>query len=197
MISFTFHGFTHVPHLKAFRYLLRLDDDSCLSDPVGYDIFKRMKAENYTYAYKQIFKDPDWTVRGLKRFAEDYMASRQLQWQNPHARHLVGLLQEEHMYAISTNLEVLDMVKYRSLDVASFVHHVIQSNQIYHRRWGDAPLRLLQLQMFYRDEEVLKFCEFGYQHSVWPPSPKCPSTESFSRGVVAHLKSNLGKPYLD
>ena len=35
-----------------------------------------------------------------------------------------------------------------------FIHAVLESNNIYHRRWGDAPLRFLQVQMFYSNDEV-------------------------------------------
>lgn len=144
MISFTFHGFTHVPYLKRFRFLMRMDDDSCILNPIKFDIFNRMQQKNYTYAFKQIFRDPEWAVRGLNEFAEDYMTRNNLKWQNPQLRELVKTATGD-LYSFSTNFEVIEMKTYRSRENMKFVHHMIESNQIYHRRWGDAPIRFLQV----------------------------------------------------
>eukprot|EP00597_Dinobryon_sp_UTEXLB2267_P003429 CAMPEP_0170066496 /NCGR_PEP_ID=MMETSP0019_2-20121128/6173_1 /TAXON_ID=98059 /ORGANISM="Dinobryon sp., Strain UTEXLB2267" /LENGTH=290 /DNA_ID=CAMNT_0010273603 /DNA_START=155 /DNA_END=1027 /DNA_ORIENTATION=- len=195
MIAFTFHGFTHVPYLKRYRYLMRMDDDSCILNPIQFDIFQRMQQQNYTYAYKQIFRDPEWAVKGLNDFAEDYMNSHKLQWKNPQLRALVKSI-KENLYSFSTNFEVLDMKAYRSKENMKFVHHMIESNKIYHRRWGDAPIRFLQIQMFYSNAEVLKICEFGYQHSIWAPSPICVNT-SKEWTFFDHVKSQFGNPYMD
>eukprot|EP01037_Dinobryon_pediforme_P037072 gene37072-44356_t len=120
---------------------MRLDDDTCIKDFIPYDIFERMRQFNHTYAYKQIFKDPAPVVQGLNHFAEHFMAHRNLSWKNAKLRTLIKTLPDGGMYSFSTNLEVLDM-------------------------W-----RFLQAQMFYADDEVVKLCGFGYQHSSWAPSP--------------------------
>ncbi len=87
---------------------------------------------------------------------------------------------------------------------------MLESNNIYHRRWGDAPLRFLQVQMFYSNDEVdtvvtyplhevffhggmaqvVKFCEFGYQHSTWPVSERCANLTQRVH-VYEHVKENI------
>ena len=105
--------FTHVPQLRSFRYLIRLDDDACILDSIQFDIFKRMQAERIKYAYKQIFVDPKVYVRGLDAFAESFMQENGLKWSNVMLRQQA---KSGHLLSFSTNLEALDMMKYRSAE---------------------------------------------------------------------------------
>lgn len=198
MIAFAFHGFTHVPFLKDFRYLMRLDDDTCIKDFIPYDIFERMRQFNHTYAYKQIFKDPAPVVQGLNHFAEHFMAHRNLSWKNAKLRTLIKTLPDGGMYSFSTNLEVLDMWRYSSKENIEFMHAIVDSHNIYHKRWGDAPLRFLQAQMFYADDEVVKLCGFGYQHSSWAPSPmsKC-NPNSTSSSLYDNMIFQFGQTFIN
>ena len=108
--------FTHVPQLRSFRYLIRLDDDACILDSIQFDIFKRMQAERIKYAYKQIFVDPKVYVRALDAFAESFMQENGLKWSNVMLRQQAKRLSGGHLLSFSTNLEALDMMKYRSAE---------------------------------------------------------------------------------
>lgn len=163
MIAFNFHGITHVHYLKRFRYLMRLDDDTCLLDPVGFDIFQRMEENGIVYAYKQIFIDSESVVVGLDSFAEHFMSINELKWANAPLRAQAQRISGGQLLSFSTNLEVIDMWRYRSADNLKFLHAVLNSNNIYNRRWGDAPLRFLQAQMFFTNDEV-NFMTIIYYH---------------------------------
>ena len=141
-------------YLKRFRYLMRLDDDTCLLDPVGFDIFQRMEENGIVYAYKQIFIDSESVVVGLDSFAEHFMSINELKWANAPLRAQAQRISGGQLLSFSTNLEVIDMWRYRSADNLKFLHAVLNSNNIYNRRWGDAPLRFLQAQMFFTNDEV-------------------------------------------
>ena len=43
MCSFMLKGFTEVPMLNRFQYILRLDDDVCIDHPINYDMFEEMR----------------------------------------------------------------------------------------------------------------------------------------------------------
>lgn len=95
---------------------MRLDDDACILDPIQFDIFKRMQSEKITYAYKQIFLDPKEYVVGLDAFAESYMRDNGLKWSNAPLRQQAKRITGGHLLSFSTNLEALDMNKYRSAE---------------------------------------------------------------------------------
>ena len=73
-------------------------------------------------------------------------------------------------------------------DVQHFVTELINSNMIYHRRWSDSPLRFAIAQMFYTKDEVMRLCEFRYQHSVWNPTSMC-EHRTTDDVLVKHLAS--------
>ena len=95
---------------------MRLDDDACILDSIPFDIFKRMQSEKITYAYKQIFVDPKVFVLGLDAFAESYMQENGLKWSNPLLRQQAKRVSGGHLLSFSTNLEAIDMMKYRSAE---------------------------------------------------------------------------------
>eukprot|EP01035_Chromulina_nebulosa_P033280 gene33280-44550_t len=72
MLSFMFYGFTKVPQLNKYRYLLRLDDDSCFQDAINYDMFQEMLSNDAHYAFREMYVDLDHVVVGLPQFVEDY-----------------------------------------------------------------------------------------------------------------------------
>jgi hypothetical protein len=72
-----------------------------------------MQAERIKYAYKPIFKV---YVRGLDAFVESYMQENGLKWSNVMLRQQAKSLSGGHLLSFSTNLEALDMMKYRSAE---------------------------------------------------------------------------------
>lgn len=48
-----------------------------------------------------------------------------------------------------------------------FVDEITQKQLIFHRRWGDAPLRLLTAQIAWKEDEIMRLDGIEYQHSVW------------------------------
>jgi len=65
MCAFMMKGFTEIPMLKRYKYLMRLDDDVCIQSPINYDMFEEMKNSKAMYAFPQIFSDIVTTTRGM------------------------------------------------------------------------------------------------------------------------------------
>lgn len=175
MCHFFFCGFVEVPHLRQFRYLLRLDDDSCILDRLNYDIFEEMAARGAYYGFRDQFHDPPHVTKGMLDFARNYSQHHQLLWSNERL-HNASFARgaNEFLLSFSTNFEVIDTVRYRQRDIMGFVDAVVDSNMIFHRRWGDAPLRHMVARMFWTDAEIVHFCDFDYQHSQWGLDQMCP-----------------------
>ena len=175
MCQFFFSCFQNVPMLREYRYLMRLDDDTCILNPVNFDLFHEMDARNVYYAFQNIFLDPGIAVEGLRDYVADYTISTGLTIANPPLYRIVNRRQEEFYLAFATNLEVIDTWRYRQADIAHFLQNITDSNLIFHRRWGDAPLRMVIAQLFWGPSEVMRLCEFDYQHSNWELQQMCES----------------------
>ena len=176
MCNFFWKGFTQEPLLMQFRYLLRLDDDSCFRDNINYDMFLEMHSREAHYAYTAQSFDADFVVVGLNEFAERYVHEHNLTWANPQLRRMATkprFSDRNLTIMFMNNFEIIDTLRYRQRDIMQFVDAVWSSNMIFHRRWGDAPLRYLLAQMFWTEEQVLRLCEFDYQHSTWPVMEQC------------------------
>ena len=161
MVSFKLKGFTLLPELKSYRYIMNLDDDSCLLDPIRYDMFQEMRSVGSVYAYPHIFLDKPNVIVGLKDFVD---------------------------LAFYGNLDIIDTVRWQKADIQDFVGAVIASNNIWHRRWSDSPIKYWMAQMFWTKDQVSHFCDFDFQHSSWQLLTMCNARTN----VDAVLKSLRG-----
>ena len=173
MCSFFFSGFLKVPLLQEYRYLMRLDDDTCILDHINFDLFHEMAVGNVYYAFQAIFCDPDFVVKGLREYVFNYTESTGLTVANPPLYELITNRGQICYDSFSTNLEVIDTWRYRQADIDHFLQNITDSNLIFHRRWGDAPLRMVIAQLFWGPDEVMRLCEFDYQHSDWEATDMC------------------------
>ena len=167
MCSFFFSGFLKVPLLQEYRYLMRLDDDTCILDHINFDIFNDMQLRNVYYAFQAMFCDPNDVVLGLREYIYDYVSTYDITPANPKLIAKITAYSPLCYPSFSTNFEVIDTWRYRQADIAHFLHNITDSNLIFHRRWGDAPLRMVIAQLFWDPDEVMRLCEFDYQHSNW------------------------------
>ena len=179
MITFFFHGFTNVPELMIYKYLMRVDDDSCLDNRINYDIFREMQKRRSVYAYQALITDSPDVTAGLYEFIDEYAEKFNVTFANQNM-HDLRKSNNNRAFMFSNNLEVIDTVRYRQPSVMHFINYVVSSNMIFHRRWGDAPLRYALAELFYGPNEVLHFCEFTYFHSSWGPHYGCDYRSHFN-----------------
>jgi len=180
MCAYKTFGFLNAPFIatQELDYIFYLDDDSCLTEPIHYNVFEKMQQHKIAYAYKQLFLDRDHVVRGLVEFVENYRKSHK---SLPYANPSLAKWLEEHEFltkdggggshwTFATNLEWLDLKQYRQSDTVAFLNAIADSGMIFHRRWGDAPLRFVLAYLFLNNRQVMKICS-SYVHSMWNPSP--------------------------
>ena len=164
-----------------YKYLMRMDDDSCILDNINFDIFQYLNHKKAAYAYTYVWRDGEKITRGLYDFVDDYVLKNNLTWKNP-ALHNDTLHYKKfpHMVpAFNTNFEVLNTVRYRDPAVMHFVNAVSDSNMIFHRRWGDAPLRTPMVQLFWTERELVRLgTSFELSHSVWGIYPLAQHSDS-------------------
>ena len=180
MCHFFFKGFTEVPLLMEYKYLLRIDDDTCLLDHINFDIFERLQQKNAAYAYSHVWFDSDLVTKGLYNLVDEFVQKNNVTWKNE-ALHNSSIYRQDFpktVPAFNTNFEVINTVRYREPDVMQFVDAVVESNMIFHRRWGDAPLRVPTAALFWTEREIVRLEGFEVQHSAWEVMPMTEHTDS-------------------
>jgi hypothetical protein len=193
MITFFFHGFTRVPELVIYKYLMRFDDDSCLDNPINFDIFEEMNRRRSVYAYQAMMTDLPHVTVGLYDFIDAYAEKFNVTFANRNLRE-IRKSHDNRRFMFSTNLEVIDTIRYRQPNLMHFVDYVVSSHMIFHRRWGDANLRYALAELFYGPNEVLRLCEFTYFHSSWTPHRSCERRSHFN-AVVGSARDEIAHPY--
>lgn len=88
MYNFFFKGFTEVPLLMDYKYLLRLDGDTCLLDHINFDVFEFFNHKKAAYAYSHLWSDLGEGVTGIHNFTATYVAKPNIKWKNSVLRNL-------------------------------------------------------------------------------------------------------------
>ena len=96
-----------------------------------------------------------------------------------------------HLPAYSTNLEVINTIRYNEDDIISFINTIDKSNHIFHDRWGDAPIRYMISIMFWSAQYLIRLCDFDYQHSIWKPYAMCQDNSMNDSKHLFHLKNHV------
>jgi hypothetical protein len=197
MCAFFTFGFLEVPLLKRYRYHMRMDDDTCLCNSINYDMFDEMASFGTSYGFHGMFNDWKEFTQGLYEFSDGFISNNSLSYANPSLhefRQRTG-----RILAFSTNLEIIDTVRYRQQDISAFVTEIKHSDMIFGKRWGDANIRYLIAEMFWGPREVLQFCDFDYQHSSWFPYHMCSHRDNdnavlqYAQATTGHFTINFPK----
>jgi hypothetical protein len=172
------------------EYVMRMDTDACLSSDMPHDPFDRMRRGNIKYMWhSKMLENPTWIV-GLRSFVEEHGGNTDDYWNKSFSDEYLRKWKEQQrkwnisdefgkIPVYSTNLEWFHMPSFREPAIAKWTEQVRQSGGIWMHRWGDAPLRTIAVNQFMNtSKEVLRFCEFEYAHSNWPPFERCASENS-------------------
>ena len=202
MIRFKLYSFLELPFIHDLDYLFFLDDDACVAEMIEFDVFERMKKRHVAYALKQLFHDPAFVVQGLWDFVEAYMNRRGIEYANKplyaeikqQQESTVSTTQEaKDFWAFSANFDWIDLNAYRDRKILNFFDTLESSQMIFHRRWGDSPLRFALSFMFWNRDQAMKICT-PYQHSTWLLSARnC--DEPFNHDAILESLKNCTAGY--
>ncbi|KAF7362901.1 Nucleotide-diphospho-sugar transferase [Mycena venus] len=176
---FSYKIFNH-PRIRDLTYYFRLDDDSHVHSPTCFDPFEYMHVNNKSYAFRREDPDLGWVTVGMWPFVSNY-AQRHPEvegrlnhngWQWPSGRfwpNNFGVAENFRSY--ETNFDLVKVPRFRTPEMTAFLDELASDpKRFYWYRWGDAPLRLAQVYMFFDvEKEVHEMCEMPYAHkdSVW------------------------------
>ena len=161
-----FHAFLASKYLSDngyddFEYHWRLDDDSIITHPIGYDVFKFMKWNKKLYGFINIVEDGEECVEGLVSLANAFLNESNIQLNTNNS--FLHILKLPSIFY--NNFEISHASLWRNPLWLRFADLVDRSFGIYMHRWGDAPLRTLGVGMMVGKSQLHSFTDIGYKHS--------------------------------
>jgi len=142
------------PILNGLQYVWRLDDDSFIKTPVGYDVFRLMRDRRIQYGIAKVRSETGACIVGLWRAVTNYMnkrAIRQRFWW-PRGR------------VFYNNFEISDLDVWRSPEYREYIDYIDRTGGIYYHRWGDAPIKTIAVTLFVPKNRIFRFKDIKYNH---------------------------------
>lgn len=155
----TFFAMDIFRHLNemGYSYYARLDDDSEIKTPIGYDMFNNMKSNNLVYCYNMSMWEAPHVICGAFDFIhsnlnENSIINKQYRFDD-----------SNRMLYYYNNFEVVNVDLYlnRTKEINALIH---ESGNIYYYRWGDAPIRTILLNLLF-DKNSIRKMQFSYSHN--------------------------------
>lgn len=165
-------GYRHMCYFFAFQLpkvlegmgvemWMRLDCDSRITSPSSANLFDWFNDTGVDYAYfpGTIQRDDPHVCRGLEHLAKDYAM---------HSRNLFIKLKSKFFLRSNlmfyTNFELARVETFRQKEIEDFNLMIKDSMGVHLNRWGDAPIRWLQIMVFSPLLKVRKVSGFDYYH---------------------------------
>lgn len=198
-------------YVTDYEYVMRLDDDSIIEEPIKEDLFLWMKTNDLNYSSNFLHTDCGICCYGMKAFFEKHfpdkkdtlsemfvgqeipMRSVQL---NPF-RTVLSLTQDPLpdireketiwmpvMYY--NNFFITKTAFWQTPQVKDILHKIDQDGSIFYFRWGDAPLQSLIVMMLSPADKISK-ASFAYSKRL--------QRESFKGDDGGHIHSYMPDSY--
>ncbi|GAB5029578.1 glycolipid 2-alpha-mannosyltransferase [Nannochloropsis oceanica] len=141
---------------KEYEWQWRLDDDSLITEEVGYDVFRLMAENGKKYGFTNIVQDDAKCVLGLWNATREYVDREGLE-PTFFTRWTEGAV-------FYNNFEVSHRSIWTSAAYRKFFDYIDKLGGIYYHRWGDAPIRSIGVSLFVNESEVHQFTDVAYTH---------------------------------
>jgi hypothetical protein len=159
MCNFFFSGIFE--YLSDYESYMRLDTDSFILSPIGYDIFEWFNSNNLSYAYiaPAIQVDNQAVCEGLNDTVSEWIDRKSIKTK-------INIKEIENGTLYYTNFEMCRVSSMRSEESRSFYTLINKTGRIFSKRWGDHVLRYLQVNLFFEIGEVSPVSGIHYQHGA-------------------------------
>lgn len=149
------------PALLEYDMYLRLDTDSRILSPLGYNIFDWARNNSCFYGYIKpaVQVDNPAVVMGLKEHVQEWVATNKLDT----FVDVRSIADGEMFY---TNFELAKTSWFLQKQYQDFFRSIDESGGIYINRWGDAPIKLLGVRLLMDPSWIKPVKGFVYQHGA-------------------------------
>lgn len=139
--------------LQKYNYYLRLDTDSFLLRKIDRDLFIEMKVCGAVYGYieEAIQYDNPKVIDGMWQCLREHYPE-------------IETIPQGKMYY--NNFEICDLDFFRSKPYQDFYNLIKASGGIYIKRWGDAPIRYVGVNLLKGNKKCLQIKNITYQHGA-------------------------------
>ena len=148
-------------YIGDYKYYCRLDTDSFLISKVNFDFFEYMESKNLSYGYIAEILESSFAVKGIDKFLNELnlfdSANSQKLFEN----------NKYNLRCFYTNFEIMEIDLINNDSIASFIKKIVQSNNIFQLRWGDAPLRTLMIGLYLKQSKIVRFKSIDYRHQIF------------------------------
>ncbi len=141
-------------YLKDYDYYMRLDDDSFIERKIKKDFFEIMEEQSLDYIYNDYELDCPICNEGLLPFVYKYCKSNKI---TVNFITEINSDQKECVVSYKNNFHVSRVKFWEREDVKKFLREVDLTGNIYYKRWGDAPLHSITVQLFSKRIKQLTF----------------------------------------
>jgi len=159
-------------YTKDYNYVMRLDDDSIIEEPIKYDLFEMMSDKDYIYISNIIHLDCSLCNYGMKDFFLKHYASKKdkinelfmdhtLNSNNEYFNKFKSLhkaLNNEDYEGASielnmpfmyyNNFNIINVDVWNKPEIQDIVNKIDEQGYIFYCRWGDAPLQTIILSLY-------------------------------------------------
>ena len=146
--------------LRQYRYYLRLDSDSLLSQKIEHNLFREMDESNTYYGHREnaVNIDPHWCSEGIRELTKTFVLSRSdIPTYTP-----IDSIQRGYIYY--NNFEICLIDWFRSSPYQDFFKYIDMSGKIMTKRFGDALIRYFGVNYFMEPKRIKQFDIAGYKH---------------------------------
>jgi hypothetical protein len=169
------HKYLSTLGYAQYDYIMRLDDDSLITSPVGYDLFRYMRENKKQYGFVNMVADEPACVEGLwGKSAEFYNSSSVVaaarRNRGTRNRSSEGDDDDDLFRAwprgavFYNNFEISSFALWRSPVWLAYMDYIDRLGGIYTVRWGDAPLHTIGVTMVLERDEIHAFRDIAYRH---------------------------------
>ena len=145
-----------------YDYIMRLDDDSAVTFPIGYDIFRFMRENKKEYAFTNMVADEPACVVDLWEQSEVFYNSTIRDHRNHSSSALFPSWPRGVVFY--NNFEISAMSLWESQTWRQYMQYIDELGGIYTLRWGDAPLHTIGVTMILDTAQIHAFTDIGYRH---------------------------------
>jgi alpha 1,2-mannosyltransferase len=133
--------------LQKYDYYLRLDTDSYILTEIPYDLFEIAKQNDIFYGYIKVEEDNPKVVEDLWKTTNEYIPNN---------------LAEGLMYY--TNFELGKVSWFLTSGYMKYYNYLDKTGGFYTKRWGDAPVKYLGINLLMDSKNIKQLGGFVYSH---------------------------------
>jgi hypothetical protein len=176
----------HMPKYgKGYDYIMRMDDDSIIEEPIKRDLFGWMNEKQLVYASNLIHVDCGMCCYGMLDFFKSLFPGREehiqklfvnneVETQNLHDfRSVISIATAPNVPEIREKMPLpMPIMYYNNFhitkpafwlreDVQKTIDAIDKNGSIFYYRWGDAPLQSILVALHAKENEISR-CQFKY-----------------------------------